>query len=610
MLAEVPAEFARPPFSLQLITGHVDICAVELQPLARTPDAELGAAVLAYESVSTVAKLALISRVDGGKPGRRFLCRGANCHGDVANFVETEQVLLVQTSDRVHLYSYVQSRGSIPVYWTQQPTLRWAPKIEVRSTKDGSSRTAAEKHFNRLQEHYGEVTVVNLIDKKGSQLALGSELSQLVRTFNEDLKVHPSHVQVPAASTPRKPLEYVWFDFHHECRNMKWENLSKLVERIHASLMRYDYCHLVAATATIPGGGGPAGGSGVGGLGGNRGDGRRADSRNSSSPASGKGRSNIGATATTTGGSSQPPPPDVFVAGPNGHAISLRRAFEIVSLQSGSVRTNCVDCLDRTNVVQSVLARVVLRDQLSNHNADCGSDCLSPFTSPSMERAFRHSWANNADNISRLYAGTPALKTDFTRTGTRTSHGLLRDAYHSICRYYLNNFTDGSAQDSLKLLHGKIAPPDPRRFLQHQRRFEVLRMAELSLLFVTAFLLYTRSSSQLRMWLLGPSSPYHLHDRVPPLGYDGDVLGLAGESQVAGGPPNASRHLLSSPPPSSVLGAALGLAALPLRLLGKAAWGSAIFALWAGVLLLLYVTVAGRRVATTETNYPERRGDE
>ena len=24
-------------------------------------------------------------------------------------------------------------------------------------------------------------------------------------------------------------VEYVWFDFHGECKKMKWENLSKLV---------------------------------------------------------------------------------------------------------------------------------------------------------------------------------------------------------------------------------------------------------------------------------------------------------------------------------------------------------------------------------------------
>ena len=27
-------------------------------------------------------------------------------------------------------------------------------------------------------------------------------------------------------------LRHVWFDFHHECRKMRWENLSKLVDLI------------------------------------------------------------------------------------------------------------------------------------------------------------------------------------------------------------------------------------------------------------------------------------------------------------------------------------------------------------------------------------------
>jgi len=33
------------------------------------------------------------------------------------------------------------------------------------------------------------------------------------------------------------------------------------------------------------------------------------------------------------------------------------------SVQSGVFRTNCVDCLDRTNVVQSMLAARVLQQQ-------------------------------------------------------------------------------------------------------------------------------------------------------------------------------------------------------------------------------------------------------
>jgi len=25
---------------------------------------------------------------------------------------------------------------------------------------------------------------------------------------------------------------YVWFDFHHECKKMRWENLSKLIDMV------------------------------------------------------------------------------------------------------------------------------------------------------------------------------------------------------------------------------------------------------------------------------------------------------------------------------------------------------------------------------------------
>lgn len=46
----------------------------------------------------------------------------------------------------------------------------------------------------------------------------------------------------------------------------------------------------------------------------------------------------------------------------------------------------------------------------------------------------------NATSI--LYAGTPALKGDFTRTGQRTKLGLLQDGTNSAIRYVVNNFQD------------------------------------------------------------------------------------------------------------------------------------------------------------------------
>jgi hypothetical protein len=69
-----------------------------------------------------------------------------------------------------------------------------------------------------------------------------------------------------------------------------------------------------------------------------------------------------------------------------------------------------------------------------------------------MENIFRNSWADNADAMSMLYTGTPALKTDFTRTGKRTMKGAAADGYNSVTRYYINNFTDGYYCDCLDFL--------------------------------------------------------------------------------------------------------------------------------------------------------------
>jgi hypothetical protein len=77
-----------------------------------------------------------------------------------------------------------------------------------------------------------------------------------------------------------------------------------------------------------------------------------------------------------------------------------------------------------------------------------------------FEKAYKDLWGNNADAMSMLYAGTGALKTDFTRTGKRTTRGALQDGYNSVLRYYLNNFRDGERQDAIDLMLGRYRP-DP-----------------------------------------------------------------------------------------------------------------------------------------------------
>lgn len=74
--------------------------------------------------------------------------------------------------------------------------------------------------------------------------------------------------------------------------------------------------------------------------------------------------------------------------------------------QNGVFRVNCMDCLDRTNVVQTAIARAILESQLVKVGL------MPPYTPvpDQLKTPFMIMWANNGDVISRQYAGTNALK--------------------------------------------------------------------------------------------------------------------------------------------------------------------------------------------------------
>ncbi len=86
--------------------------------------------------------IALISRRSRFRAGTRYFRRGIDHDGNVANFNETEQVLLVEgpttpgsvrTSDDNYAakLSYVQIRGSVPVFWSEINTLRYKPDLQI-----------------------------------------------------------------------------------------------------------------------------------------------------------------------------------------------------------------------------------------------------------------------------------------------------------------------------------------------------------------------------------------------------------------------------------------------------------------------------------------------
>ncbi|XP_005106723.2 phosphatidylinositide phosphatase SAC2 [Aplysia californica] len=122
----------------------------------------------------------------------------------------------------------------------------------------------------------------------------------------------------------------------------------------------------------------------------------------------------------------------------------------VICEQKGVFRVNCVDCLDRTNVVQTAIARIVMETQFRKLGLLPPEESLPP----SCRLTYRQIWANNGDVISRQYAGTAALKGDFTRTGERKFSGLMKDGVNSANRYYLR-FRDAHRQAAIDLSLGQ-----------------------------------------------------------------------------------------------------------------------------------------------------------
>ncbi|KAI8143514.1 SacI homology domain-containing protein [Fennellomyces sp. T-0311] len=307
--------------------------------------------------------LALITRRSRFRPGTRFFSRGIDSHGHVSNFVETEQLVLYDGPDSSgpiagkKQLSYVQTRGSIPVYWSQIINLKYTPRLWVGESR--KSLAAARAHFDEQIRIYGPQILVNLINKKGYELPMGQAYARTVEQLND----------------PR--LYYTHFDFHSECKKMRWDRIQLLVDQLQEQLVKQGYFYYDASDKNEP---------------------------------------------------------------------VIRKTQESV------IRSNCMDCLDRTNVVQSTFARWVLTQQLRQ------VEILGPNESIEGHADFmfiyRNVWADNADAVSTTYSGTGALKTDFTRTGQRTKQGALQDLSNSITRYVKNNFLDGKRQDGFDLILG------------------------------------------------------------------------------------------------------------------------------------------------------------
>ncbi|XP_033916449.1 synaptojanin-2 [Melopsittacus undulatus] len=108
-------------------------------------------------------------------------------------------------------------------------------------------------------------------------------------------------------------------------------------------------------------------------------------------------------------------------------------------LQTGTFRINCLDCLDRTNTVQSFIALEILLAQLESLGLNSKS-VIERFV-----ESYKVMWTVNGRNLSRVSTGSRALE-------GKNKVGKLKDGARSVSRTIQSNFSDAVKQEAIKLL--------------------------------------------------------------------------------------------------------------------------------------------------------------
>jgi hypothetical protein len=321
------------------------------------------------------SSMTLISRLSCRRAGTRFNSRGIDDEGNVANYVESETIYWAPSGV---CFSYVQVRGSVPIFWEQQAGLLPGQQKITITRSEAATQPAFDKHFDNMEISYGAVHVVNLLSNEKQQ-----ELD-LSDRYRRHIKSSPYNSGNEKSDREHDLVKLTEYDFHAETRGPGgYEAASMIARWIQSSADAFAY-YLS----------------------------EEVDER----------------------------------ARVNGQDQMVRRTMTILQ-QEGIFRTNCLDCLDRTNLVQTIISKMALEIFLSHKGLSASQDFW-----------MRHSsmWADNGDALSRIYAGTGALKSSFTRHGKMSLAGALADARKSATRMYINNFADKGRQNTIDMLLGRL----------------------------------------------------------------------------------------------------------------------------------------------------------
>lgn len=126
--------------------------------------------------------------------------------------------------------------------------------------------------------------------------------------------------------------------------------------------------------------------------------------------------------------------------------------------QTGVLRTNCIDCLDRTNVAQYAYGLAALGRQLLAMGL---TDVPEIHPDSSIASALMEMYQSMGDALAHQYGGSAAHNKVFTeRQGKWKATTHSREFLKSIKRYYSNAYTDGEKQDAINLFLGYFQPQE------------------------------------------------------------------------------------------------------------------------------------------------------
>ncbi|XP_068663400.1 phosphoinositide phosphatase SAC2-like [Aristolochia californica] len=367
-------------------------------------------------------KLTLIARRSRHFAGTRYLKRGVNEKGRVANDVETEQIVFEDVPEGcpAQLSSVVQNRGSIPLFWSQE-TSRLNIKPDIILQKKDTAYETTRLHFENLVKRYGNpIIILNLIktcEKKPRESILRAEFANAIASINKNL-------------SEENRLKFLHWDLHKHSRS-KGTNVLLLLGKVAAyalNLTGLFYCQLNPPFKL---------------------DGA-LKSKYLETDVSDNSSQNTGGNDTEDSDISETVLQQDNVEN-DGSNLVKQPMF-----QRGVLRTNCIDCLDRTNVAQYAYGLAALGHQL--HALGLIDDPKIDLDAPLADDLMRF-YETMGDTLALQYGGSAAHNKIFSeRRGQWKAATQSQEFFRTLQRYYSNAYMDAEKQDAINVFLGHFQP--------------------------------------------------------------------------------------------------------------------------------------------------------